>query len=223
MVAAIRRNAGLKLLSLALAILGWAYFRFASNPFVSAHFDQQFTVPIAVTNLPNGYIAKFTDRVASVTVAPKRGDPPVKGDDIKAVLDLSGRGAGVYNVPVQLVAPNIVVQSLSPASITLVVEKVEQKTFPVGVHYNGQPSVVVSKSQVTPASVTVRGPSQDLAQVANVRVEMPLDTSKPDFDQMIRPVAVNSNGDELADVQVVPNLVRVQAHFLRATNATHAP
>ena len=220
MVAAIRRNAGLKLLSLALAIVGWAYFRFANNPFVTARFDQQFSVPIAAVNVPNGYIAKFPDRVAVVTVEPKRGDPAVKPDQIKAVLDLSNRGAGVYNVPVQLVAPSIVVQSLSPASVTLEIEKIDQKSFQVGAHYAGKPNVVVSRSVITPAAVTVRGPTEELAQVASVRVEMPLGTSKPSFDAMIRPVAVNSAGDELRDVQVMPNLVRVQAQFLPASTGS---
>ncbi|MFN2449218.1 MAG: YbbR-like domain-containing protein [Candidatus Baltobacteraceae bacterium] len=217
MVSAIRRNAGLKLLSLVLAILGWAYFRFANNPFVTARFDQQFSVPITAINTGNGYVAKFSDRTAIVTVEPKRGDPEVKADEMKAVVDLGNRGAGVYNVPVQLVAPSIVVQSLSPASVTLEIEKIEQKTFPVGAHYAGNGSVVVSRSSMTPASVTVRGPTQELAQVANVRVEFPLDAASRDFTRMVRPVAVNSAGEELHDVQVIPNLVRVEAHFLPAS------
>ncbi|HET7815927.1 MAG TPA: CdaR family protein [Candidatus Baltobacteraceae bacterium] len=223
MVARIRHNAGLKMLALALAILGWAYFRFASNPFISAKFTQQFTVPIAAINVPNGYLVKFTDKVESITIEPKRGDPPVKADQIKAVLDLSNRGAGVFNVPVQIVAPSVAIQSLSPGSVTLSIEKIEQKQFAVGIHYAGQPNVVVSDSKVSPAAVQVFGPSMDLSQVASVRVEMPLDTSKSRFDRMIRPVAVDSNGQELTDVRVVPDLVRVQAQFLPATNATHAP
>lgn len=217
MVSAIRRNAGLKLLSLLLAIVGWAYFRFASNPFIAARFDQQFTVPITAVNLASGYSASFTDKVAQITIEPKRGDPAVKPDQIKAVIDLSNRGAGVYNVPVQLVAPSIVVKSLSPASITLEVEKIDSRPFQVGVQYAGKANVVVSRSSVTPATVIVRGPSQELAQVASVRADMPLDTSKPDFDEMLRPIAVNSAGDELRDVQVTPNLVRVQAQFLPAS------
>ncbi len=114
MVAAIRRNFGLKVLSVALAILGWAYFRYASNPAFTARFDQQLSVPIAAVNVPPGYIARFPDKVAVVTVDPQRGQPPIKPDEIKAVLDLSNRSAGVYNVPVQLVAPNLAVQSLQP-------------------------------------------------------------------------------------------------------------
>ncbi len=216
MVGAIRRNFGLKLLSLFLAIVGWAYFRFANNPVIAARFDQQFSVPITTTNLASGYIARFPDKVAIVTVEPKRGEPPIKPDEIKAVLDLSNRGAGVYNVPIQVVAPSVAVQQLNPATITLSIEKVDEKVLLVAMHYGGQANVVVSHFTVTPSTVTVRGPTGDLSQVATVRVDMPLDTSHTSLDEMIRPVAVNSSGEEIRDVQVVPNLVRVQARFLPA-------
>lgn len=217
MVAAIRRNFGLKLLSVFLAIVGWAYFRFASNPLITARFDQQLSVPIAAVNVPSGFIARFPDKAAVVTVEPQRGQPPVKPDEVKAVLDLSNRTSGVYNVPVQLVAPNVAVQSLSPASVTLTIEKIDQKSFPVAMYYGSQGNVVVSHFTVTPSSVSVRGPDSELSQVATVRINMPLSSSQPAFDEMIRPMAVNSSGDEIRDVQVSPNLVRVQAKLLPAT------
>ncbi len=216
---AIRRNFGLKLLSVFLAIVGWSYFRFGNNPVIAARFDQQLTVPITTTNLASGYIARFPDKVATVTVEPKRGEPPIKPEEIKAVLDLSNRGAGVYNVPVQVVAPTVAGSGtqLNPKTVTLSIEKVEQKVLPVAMHYGGQANVVVSHFTFTPSSVTVRGPTGDLSQVATVRVDLPLDSSQTSLDEMIRPVAVNSSGDEIRDVQVVPNLVRVQARFLPAT------
>jgi YbbR domain-containing protein len=219
-VAAIRNNFGLKLLSVLLAIIGWAYFRFASNPLIAPRFAQQLSVPITVANLPNGYIARFADRAAVVTIEPQRGQPPVREDEIKAVLDLSNRSAGVYNVPIQLVSPNVPVQSLSPASVTLTIEKIDQKTFPVAIYYGTQANVVVSHFTVSPASVTVRGPDSDLSQIATVRVSVPLSGSRPAFDEMIRPTAVNSNGEEIGDVQVSPNLVRVQANLLPATGTS---
>lgn len=217
MVAAIRRNFALKMLSLFLAVVGWAYFRFSTNAALGAPFDQQLSVPITAANLTSGYIARFTDKVAQVTIEPKRGEPPVKPDEIKAVLDLSNRGPGVYNVPVQLVSPNVVVQSQNPSTVTLTIEKIDQKQFPVAMHYGGQANVVVSNFTVTPTSVTVSGPTSELAQVATVRVDMPLNSNQTSLNEMIRPIAVNSSGDEIRDVQVLPNLVRVQAQFLPAT------
>lgn len=223
----IRRNFPVKALSVFLAIVGWAYFRFANDPIITARFDQQLSVPITAANLQPGYIARFAEKTAAITIEPKRGEPAVRPDEVKAVLDLGKFGPGVYNVPVQLVAPSVVVQKLTPATVTLTVEKIDQKTFPVAMYYGGQATVVVAHSTITPSSVTVRGPTDELAQVATVRIDMPLSGSQNSLDAMIRPLAVSPAGEEIPDVQVVPNLVRVQAQFLPATGAapaaTHSP
>ena len=211
----IRKNFGLKLLSITLAVIGWAYFRFATNPVIAARFDQQLSVPIAAANLPVGYIAHFTEKEAVVTVATKRGDAPLKPDEIKAILDLSNKNEGVYNVPVRLVAPDVAVQSLSPASVTLTVERIAARTLPVIFHYVGQEQsgVVVRDAAVAPTAVTLHGPSSLLSQVSAVRVDVPMPSAPETFDEMARPVAVDSMNQEVAGIESAPNLVRVQIHF----------
>jgi len=220
MLRIIRHNFALKALSVSLALIGWAYFRLAGNAIVPT-FEEHLTVPITAVNLPPGLIATYADKTATVAILPKNGEPPIKPAEVKAVLDLSNRAAGVYNVPVQLVAPSVVVQSLSPASVSLTISKMDQKTFPLAVHYGGQGDVVVSHFTLTPATAVVRGPTEALSQVATVRVDISLSSGKAKLDAMIRPIAVNSAGQEIPDVQVVPNLVRVQASFLPATAAAH--
>lgn len=215
----IRKNFGLKLLSVTLAIIGWAYFRFATNPVIAARFDQQLSVPIIAANLPVGYIAHFTEKEAVVAIASKRGDAPLKPDEIKAVLDLSNKSEGVYNVPVQLVAPNVAVQSLSPASVTLTVERIAARTLPVIFHYVGQEQsgVVVRDASIAPTAVTLHGPSSLLSQVSAVRVDVPMPNAPQTLDEMARPVGVNSMNQEVTGIESAPNLVRVQIHFDAAT------
>jgi YbbR domain-containing protein len=221
----IRKNFGLKLLALALAIVGWAYFRFASNPIVAAaRFDQQFSVPIVAVNLPIGYVAHYSERVAVVTVESKPGAPSVKADEIKAVLDLSNKVPGVYNVPVQLVAPDVAVQSLSPASVTLSLEKIEERSFTIAAHYVGsQPGIVVAGQRIRPAAVTVQGPSSALSQVTAVRVDLLLPSAPGNLDEMLRPAAVNALGAEVGGVQISPDLVRVETQFVTARTTSQRP
>ena len=119
----IRKNFGLKVLSLLLAIVGWAYFRYATNPVLAARFEQQFTIPIAAANLTPGLSALLEVKQATVTVASKRGEPDVHPDEIKAMVDLSGKDAGDYVVPVELNAPDVVIQNLSPATVPVTIEK----------------------------------------------------------------------------------------------------
>jgi len=217
----VRKNFALKVLAVALAIVGWAYFRFAGSPIAATSEFQQLSIPIAAVNLPLGYVARFTDHQAVVTVSAKGGEPAVKPEEIKAVLDLAGKGAGVYNVPVQLVAPDIAVQSLSPASVTLTIEKIEQRSFPVTVRYVGtQPSgIVVSDTQVLPHAAIVRAPTSLLAQVSAVHADVALPNQPKALDEMVRPIAVDSSGAEIAGLSVVPNLVRIQMHFTAGTSA----
>ncbi len=206
-------------------MVGWAYFRFASNPVIAARFDQQISVPIAAVNMPVGFVAHFADKEAVVTVATKRGEPPIKPDEIKAVLDLSGKGAGVFNVPVQLVAPNILVQSLTPASVSLTVEKIDRREYPLAVHYEGnqQSAIVVLDAKETPASVLASGPTGLLSQVTSVRVDVPLPPAPQPYDAMVRPVPVDSLGQEIAGLEVAPDLVRVQIHFVAGSGVKPKP
>ncbi|MGB8518744.1 MAG: hypothetical protein WCD38_01110 [Candidatus Tumulicola sp.] len=218
----IRKNFTLKLLALFLAILGWAYFRFAANPIVAAaRFAQQISIPIVVVNLPSGYVAHFTERQALVTVQARRGEPEIKPDEVKAVLDLSNKTAGAYNVPIELVAPQVAVQSLSPASIALTVERIESRIVALTVHYADQPNgaTVVSGVHVLPATVTVGGPASLVAQVATVRVDVALPAQPKFVDEMVRPIAVGTQGGEVAGLQIAPNLVRVQMHVVAGSQS----
>ena len=119
-------------------------------------------------------------------------------------------------MPVQLVAPDVVVQSLSPASVTLTVEKLEEHAFPVTVHYVGTlpTGIVVSDAQTEPQAAVVRGPMSLLAQVAAVHVDVTLPSEPKALDEMVRPTAVNAGGVEVAGLAVAPNLVRLRVRFV---------
>lgn len=217
MLQILRKNFLLKVFSLVLAIAGWSYFRFANNPVIAARFDQQLSVPITVIRLAVGYAARLPEKNAIVTVVPpRRGGAAVRPDEVKAVVDLDNRAEGVYTIPIQVVAPNLQIQSLSPASVTLKVVKVEEKSFALGLHYSGGQTrgIVASAAVISPGQARVRGASDDLSRVRAIRVEVPLAASPVTFDAMVRPAAVDSLGVEVAGVQVSPDLVRVQVHFI---------
>jgi hypothetical protein len=214
-------NLGLKLLSLALAASAWAYLRFAPNPIIAAHFIQQLSVPITTTGLRPGSFARFTEKQAVVGVDVPRNGPAVRPDDLRAVLDLEGRGAGVYNVPIEVIAPKLEIRSLSPASVTLSIENVETRGFPITVRYVGDShrNVVIDRVSIDPAYATLRAPSGDLARVVFVRVDLPFPNAPSQFDSMLRPVPMGEGGAEMLALDVSPNLVHVRATF-RAAQAT---
>jgi hypothetical protein len=216
----VRRNFGLKLLSLALAIVAWAYFHFSAAPGITAHFDEQLTVPLVVTGLRPGFVARYTDKTALVTIDLPRNGADVKSDQVQAVLDLSTHpDPGVFNVPVEIIAPNVQIHSLTPASVTLTLDRLEERTVPVAIDYTGDThgAVVVESADVNPSVVTIRGTANDLARVNAVRVDIPIPPKSSTIDTMTSPSAVDSHDGGIGSVDVSPNLVRVRAHFVPST------
>ena len=213
----LRNNFGLKMLSLAIAVGAWAYLRLAPNPVGAARFVQTFSVPITTTGLRADRVARYTERLAVVSVVvPRTGT--IKPDDLHAVLDLEGRSVGVYNVPVEVIAPKLEIRSLSPASVTLSIERIEDRTLPVYIAYTGgvRRNVVVERAAINPPDVTVRAPTSDLTRVSAVRVDVPFPSSPGEFDGMVRPVATDQRGAEVPGVAMAPNLLRVNVRFIAA-------
>jgi len=212
----LRNNLDLKLLSLAIAVSLWAYLRLTPNSLIAARFSQQFNVPIETTGLGTGQISRFTQKIATVAVAVPRDGAPISADMLRAVLNLSGHGPGVYNVPVEVIAPKLEIKSLSPASVTLSIERIDARALPVFVHYVGavRPGVVVQRAEVAPASATLHAASGDLAQVASLRVDVPFPAGPSAVDAMLRPFATDAHGVELPAISVAPNLVRVRVRFV---------
>jgi len=216
----LRNNVGLKILSLILALAGWAYLRLTPNPVIAARFQQQVSVPIATSGLAADEIARFTDRQAVVAIAVPPDGAPIRPELVRAVLDVEGRGPGVYNVPVEVIAPKFEIKSLSPASVTLSIERIETRMLPVSVHYTSdvrRNSVVVQGLTFAPAFATLRAPTSELARVAAIRVDVPLPNAPRAFDAMLRPIAIDAHGNELAAITVSPNLLRVRARFSAAS------
>jgi hypothetical protein len=215
----VRRNFQLKAFAFALAVAAWAYFHFSANPNITARFDQQLSVPIVVTGLRAGYVARYTEKFAVVTIDATRNATPVKPDQVEAVLNLAAyTDPGVFNVPVQVNAANLPIRSLTPASVALSIDRLQQREVAISIAYNGDfKNTVVDSAVVSPSQVTVRGSASDLARVQAVRVEVTLPAKATTIDALIRPVAVTGSGDEVATVAVSPNSVRVRARFNRSS------
>jgi len=215
----LRNNFGLKVLAVCLALAAWGYFHLAAAPGTLARFDQTLEVPIVVTGLKTGYQARYAEKVATVVIEVPRSGQTVKPDQVQAVLDVSDLvEPGFHNVPVKIVSPELAIKSLSPASVTLSLDRLESHIVPVSIDYAGERrGIVVDSAQVTPANTTIRGVAADLARVSGVRVEIPIPDKPQQFDNMLRPTPTGARGEEIGNVQVSPNLVRVRARFISTT------
>ncbi len=212
----LRNNFGLKLLSVCLAVVAWAYFHLAAAPGSIARFDQTFSIPIVVSGLHPGFAARYADKVATVVIEVPRNGPIVRPDQLQAVLDIGDLAdPGYHNVPVKIVAPDVAIRSLSPASVTLSLDRVEERTVPVSIVYTSETAgVVVASAHVDPGLATIRGNADDVGRVTSVRVVIPIPSKPERFDAMVQPTPTDGRGADVAEVQVSPNLLRVRATFV---------
>jgi hypothetical protein len=212
----LKNNFGLKLFAVCLALTAWGYFHLAAAPGTTAKFDQTLEVPIVVTGLKPGYQARYTDKLATVVVEAPRNGPPVKADQVEAVLDVRDLvDPGDHYVRVNVVSPDLAIKSLSPGSVKISLGRLTDRTVPVSFDYVGdRRSVVVESAEVNPATTTIRGVATDLSRVTGVRVEIPIPAKPEPFDKMIRPTPIDARGTEIPGVQISPNFVRVRAHFV---------
>ena len=206
-------------MALALAVSAWAYFHYSASPQITAHFDQQLSVPITVTGLRVGSVVRFNEREALVTIVAPRNGPAIKPDQVKAVLNLDEKATGVYNIPIQIIAPPLDIRSFSPASVTLEIARLEERTVPVGIDYTGdrKGGIVVDSVAVTPHTTTLHGTANDLARVNAVRIAIPFSHEATTYDAMTKPIATDLRGGEVANVQVFPSAVRVRVRFVKTT------
>ena len=125
------------------------------------------------------------------------------------------------NLPVKIVAPDLAIKSLSPASVTPErgPARVPNAAGQHLVRRRQRLKLVVESSIVNPSQTTVRGIANDLAKVDMVKIEIPLGTKPGNFDAMVRPIAADTHGNEVPNTQVSPNLVRVRARFAPSTNS----
>jgi hypothetical protein len=215
----LRNNFGLKVLSVCLALAAWGYFHLAAAPGTTAKFDQTLVVPIAVSGLKPGYEARYNEKSATVVAEAPRNGAGLKPDQVQAVLDVGDITDTLpHNVRVTIVSPDIALKSISPGSVNVTLDKLGERTVPVSFDYVGdRRGIVVESAQIDPQKTTIRGATTELAKVAGVRVEIPIPPKPEQFDSMIHPTPTSATGDEVQNVQVSPNLVRVRARFITAT------
>jgi hypothetical protein len=218
----LKNNFGLKLFAVCLALTAWGYFHLAAAPGTTAKFDQTLEVPIVVSGLKPGYQARYTEKLATVVVEAPRNGPPVKADQVEAVLDVRDLvDPGDHYVRVNVVSPDLAIKSLSPGSVKISLGRLTERTVPVSFDYVGdRRGIVVESAEVNPPTTTIRGVATDLSKVTSVRVEIPIPTKPKQFDSMIRPTPTGADGGEIADVQISPNLIRVRARFISSTSKT---
>ncbi len=167
------RNAGTKLLALAIAAVTWFLLTGVRRERIS---ERNYRVPLSIVNVPRGTMV-VSPMPDSVDVRVRGALTPLRTLDtarLEAVVDLADATPGEKRYPLEPtdinVPPSIEVIGISPAEIRIVLDEVAEKTLPVVATVVGDPApgAQVEEVAVDPKNVRVVGPARALAGLASM-------------------------------------------------------
>ena len=196
-----------KLLSFAISDLGLKLFSlfFAAGLwfFVNAGqkaMERSFQVPVELRNIPSNLIIANPglSQIEVRAMGPPALLSTVTPDYLKVVLDLEGArpGTSTFRLGPDFFNPprGVRVTRISPSEIHLKLELVAARSLPVKVRFAGKlPSgYKIASVEVTPQSVKVRGPAEEVNRMLVVETE-PVELVEGGREQVIREVRLASS------------------------------
>jgi YbbR domain-containing protein len=202
---------------LKLAAIGLASLLYGGLVLSQATQDFPGTIPIERENQPaDTFLQSDLGSVSGIRyVAPADLGFRVDASTFRATVDLSDvdpaeAGTAVV-VTVTAVDPRIQVLDFTPRRIVVRLESVTERVVEIRPVLGTIPDQLDVGEPVLDEDVaTVRGPDTIVARVAAVEARVSIDPSGIDVNQLVDLVPVDSAGEALAQVDVVPARVRVR-------------
>jgi YbbR domain-containing protein len=209
----ISRNMGLRIISVFLAIGLWVFVNAGQRgSLISVQ------VPVSFRDLPVGYVVvnQHPDIVNLQISGPRTLLSLIQPSRLAVKLDLTGIGIGQASFrlsPDSFPVPRqTTVTGISPSQILLDIDKMVTQSTPVHLDLAGKaaPGYKVASAGVNPATITLRGPSKELARIDQI------DTEPFDID------GISANVSCPIGLEVPGSLVKLEASEVMAT-VTIAP
>jgi YbbR domain-containing protein len=175
----VRHNMGLRIISVGLAIGLWFFVNTGQHEAL-----KQFTVPIIYRGLPHGFvIANQHPELITIQVSgPRTLLSLIDPSRIALRIDLTGVSIGQASFkigPDAFAVPRQTnVQSILPSQIVLDIDHIVTRNVPAHLVTAGKVAdgYRLTVSEITPATITLRGPSKELGRIDQIDTE-PMDVS----------------------------------------------
>lgn len=203
---------GLKLLSIAMAVVLWVYVTNELNPTKEKDFKN---IPVDIRGLGQNLAASDLPESVNVRVSANQdviGDLNAKS--IETYIELGNVGPGEQEVPVKVKVPSgVTVTDLRPQRVKVKLEKMGEKQVPVVIKPLADPmeGYRVLSTEAIPNEVILRGPESALGQIKNAFVEVQMEDRQRSFSENIpiRLADTSGNNYEANLVTSNPQVVKV--------------
>lgn len=198
-------NIGLKIISVFLALLLWAYI---ANENQGTASRQTNGVSLHYTNLGDGLVVNGPEQVAVTLWGSFR-----ETGEVVAYVDLNGLGEGNYELPVQVkTVKGAMFASVQPDKVAVVLKRTTRHEFKVGYRVaQGQPAGYQLLDVVfVPDRCLVSGDDSALKKVNQVIALLQLGNTKESTTSRVRLTAVDANGNAMdKGIRITPAQLEV--------------
>lgn len=203
----LRRNLGSRAIAVAIAIGLWIFVNAGQHGSL-----QTYMVPIVYRGLPPGFLItnQHPDNVHVQISGPRTLLSLIDPARLSLRVDLTGVGVGQMQFGISpdffAVPRGTDVTSLTPSQLTLDVDRIVERNVPVKLTLSGAVATgfEIKGTTVTPAMVTIKGPSKDVGRIDALATE-PLSIDKATADDV-----------GTVDLAALPGMVRLETEAVTA-------
>lgn len=206
-------NAASILIALFFALVVWIVATNEENPFREGLFPD--AVPISFQNRGSELSLLEPSRLAArVRIRTEANRWETLGNaDFKITADLGGLGEGEHTVNLSAVSidPTVRVLGIDPAAVSVRLEKIETVPMVVRVRVLDEPPIgyEMKQAQVTPPTVNVTGPVNEIERVNDASVEVALRGAKSTVERQASVTLYDAQGNQVQSLQINPSTVTV--------------
>lgn len=132
---------------------------------------------------------------------------------VRAILDLSGMSSGdhVEELQIQVDARPVQIVSVSPRTITFILEPLITKTLSIDLSVSGEAAIgyQVGEASLEPVEVVISGAESQVQKVMRARVSVDLNGIRESLDQTLPVDILDESGQKVSGVTLSPETVRV--------------
>lgn len=208
-----RSNMFARGLALFLAIALWLFVMGDNITRTTPSRKEYQGVALTVENLEAGLVITDMPAVVSITLEglPDAFDG-LTVDELEAYIDLEEKGIGLHKLRVRGKPPRgLSLVSFSPEEVDVFIEILGAAVYQVFVDIFGEPAEgwIRKSFSFDPMHVRVEAPQSIFEQVDRIVLRVDQSGIRDQYRQELTPVAVNSQGEEVAGVRLFPDKITV--------------
>jgi YbbR domain-containing protein len=205
------RNLPTLLLAFGLAVAVWISAETSADPNISQPFLH--TINIQIIGQDPGYIivSDSASQVSVVLNAPQSRWTILNSDPnlVTATVDISGLGPGTHTVPIKLDTDNVHpvdIVSQTPLTMTLTIEALTTKSFPVTIVTDGEPAIgyQAGTPSLNVKNATVSGPQPLVQRVTQVQALLNLTDANKQISSTVELQAVDETDTPVNGLTINP-------------------